>query len=112
MKLISAIIRPSTVEPLWSALAEVGVHGMTVSDVKGYGQHTGYTQIYRGNKYQVISLPKAKIEIVTLDDKVEMLVALIHRVCATGEVGDGKIFIMDLEQVIRVRTGEKGEYAL
>jgi len=112
MKLITAIIKPFKLEDVRQALAEAGVQGMTVSEVKGFGRQKGHTELYRGAEYVVDFLPKAKIEVAVADDRVEAVIEAIVESAKTGKVGDGKIFVTNLEQVVRIRTGESGSVAL
>jgi len=112
MKLISAIIKPFKLDDVRDAVSELGISGMTVSEVRGFGRQRGHTELYRGAEYQVDYLPKTKIEIAVSDDMVEQASEVIAAAAATGKVGDGKIFITALEQVIRIRTGETGDKAL
>ncbi len=112
MKLITAIIKPFRLDDVRNALAEVGVNGMTVTEVKGFGRQRGHTELYRGAEYVVDFLPKAKIEVAVADDLVERAVEAITAASRTGKVGDGKIFVVDLEQALRIRTGETGDNAL
>jgi nitrogen regulatory protein P-II 2 len=112
MKLITAIIKPFRLDDVRNALAEVGVNGMTVTEVKGFGRQRGHTELYRGAEYVVDFLPKAKIEIAVSDDLVERACEAITNAAKTGKVGDGKIFVVDLEQALRIRTGEAGDGAL
>jgi nitrogen regulatory protein P-II 1 len=112
MKKIEAIIKPFRLEEVRDALTDIGVTGMTVTEVKGFGRQKGHTEIYRGSEYEVHFLPKLKIEIVLSGDKVNDAVAAIINSARTGKIGDGKIFVSALEDVIRIRTGEKGEQAL
>ncbi len=112
MKLIIAIIKPFKLEEVKSALAEVGVEGMTVTEVKGYGRQKGHTEIYRGSEYTVDFLPKVKIEIVTSDDIAPKAVEAIVKTAKTGKIGDGKVFILPVEDVIRIRTEERGDSAI
>jgi nitrogen regulatory protein P-II 1 len=112
MKKIEAIIRPFKVDDIREALSEIGVKGMTLSEVKGYGRQKGHTEVYRGSEYNVDFLPKAKIEIVVKDDMLERVIATIIKAAKTGQVGDGKIFISPIEDVIRIRTEESGEEAV
>jgi nitrogen regulatory protein PII len=112
MKKIEAILRPFKVDDLREALSEIGVKGMTLTEVKGYGRQKGHTEVYRGSEYNVDFLPKAKIEIVVKDDMLERVIATIIKVAKTGQVGDGKIFISPIEDVIRIRTEESGEDAV
>lgn len=112
MKKIEAIIKPFKLDDVREALAEVGISGMTVSEVKGFGRQKGHTELYRGAEYMVDFLPKVKIDIVVSDDIVDTCVDTIVRVAQTGKIGDGKIFISDISRVIRIRTGEQDEVAL
>ena len=112
MKKIEAIIRPFKLEEVKDALAEVGVVGMSVSEVKGCGRQKGHTEIYRGSEYTVDFLPKVKIETVVADGTVDDAIAAITKAAATGKIGDGKIFVQPIEQAIRIRTGESGEEAV
>ena len=112
MKKIEAILRPFKVDDLREALSEIGVKGMTLTEVKGYGRQKGHTEVYRGSEYNVDFLPKAKIEIVVKDDMLERVIATIIKAAKTGQVGDGKIFISPIEDVIRIRTEESGEEAV
>lgn len=112
MKKIEAIIRHFKLEEVKDALTEVGVHGMTVSEVRGFGRQKGHKEQYRGAEYTVDFLPKAKMEIVVSDGQVRDVVDTILRTARTGQVGDGKIFVMDLSQMVRIRTGEQGDEAL
>jgi nitrogen regulatory protein PII len=112
MKLIIAIIKPFKLEEVKNALAEVGVEGMTVTEVKGFGRQKGHTEIYRGSEYTVDFLPKVKVEIAVGDDLVPKTVAAIVKAAKTGKIGDGKIFVAPLDEVIRIRTDEHGEAAV
>ena len=112
MKLIKAIIKPFKFEEVKDALSEIGVEGMTVSEVKGFGRQKGHTEIYRGSEYTVDFLPKVKLEIAVADDLVTKVVDAIVSAAQTGKIGDGKVFIIPIEEAIRIRTGEKGEIAL
>ncbi len=112
MKLITAVIKPFRMDEVREALAEVGVQGMTVTEVKGFGRQKGHTELYRGAEYVVDFLPKAKIEIVVGADQVDSAVEAISRAAKTGKIGDGKIFVTTVEQVIRIRTGETGADAI
>ncbi|XQW85586.1 P-II family nitrogen regulator [Thalassotalea piscium] len=112
MKLISAIIKPFKLDDVREAISEVGVEGLTVSEVKGFGRQKGHTELYRGAEYQVDFLPKVKLEIAVNDDLVERLVETITKSAHTGKIGDGKIFVYNLEQAIRIRTGETDTEAL
>lgn len=112
MKLITAIIKPFRLDDVRNALAEVGIQGMTVTEVKGFGRQRGHTELYRGAEYVVDFLPKAKIEVAVTDEMAERVVEAICDAARTGKVGDGKIFVATLEQVVRIRTGEAGEQAI
>ena len=112
MKQITAIIKPFKLEEVREALAEVGVSGLTVTEVKGFGRQKGHTELYRGAEYVVDFLPKVKIEAAVADDIVERAIEAIEASARTGKIGDGKIFVYDLEQVLRIRTGESGNDAL
>jgi nitrogen regulatory protein P-II 2 len=112
MKLISAIIKPFKLDEVREALSAVGVQGITVTEVKGFGRQKGHTELYRGAEYVVDFLPKVKIEAAIADDLAERAVEAIEASARTGKIGDGKIFIYDLEQVVRIRTGETGREAL
>lgn len=112
MKLVTAIIKPFRLEDVRNALNEEGVHGMTVTEVKGFGRQRGHTELYRGAEYVVDFLPKSKIEVAVEDGLVERVVEAIINAAKTGKVGDGKIFVTNLEQVIRIRTGETDDNAL
>ena len=112
MKLISAIIKPFKLDDVREAISEVGVEGITVTEVKGFGRQKGHTELYRGAEYQVDFLPKVKLEIAVNDDIVERLVDTITKAAYTGKIGDGKIFVYNLEQAIRIRTGEQDSEAL
>jgi nitrogen regulatory protein P-II 1 len=112
MKKIEAIIKPFKMEDVKEALTEIGVEGMTVSEVKGFGRQKGHTEIYRGSEYTVDFLPKVKFEIVIADDRVQKAVDVIVQSAKTGKIGDGKVFVMPIEDVIRIRTEERGESAI
>jgi len=112
MKKIEAIIKPFKLEEVKDALAEVGVEGMTVSEVKGFGRQKGHTEIYRGSEYTVDFLPKIKIEIVISDEHLDAAVAAIVKSAKTGKIGDGKVFVSNIEEAIRIRTDEKGDGAV
>ena len=112
MKKIDAIIKPFKLDDVREALAEVGITGMTVTEVKGFGRQKGHTELYRGAEYMVDFLPKVKIEIVVADDIVDTCVETIMTTAQTGKIGDGKIFIVPLEEIIRIRTGETGPEAI
>ncbi len=112
MKLVTAIVKPFRLDDVRNALSEVGIQGMTVSEVKGFGRQRGHTELYRGAEYVVDFLPKAKIEVAVSDDLVERAIEAIVESARTGKVGDGKIFVTELQQVHRIRTGETGDSAL
>lgn len=112
MKLLIAVINPFKLDDVRDALAAVGVQGMTVTEVKGFGRQKGHTELYRGAEYVVDFLPKTKIEIALDDDQVDAAIEVITKAAGTGKIGDGKIFVQNLEQVIRIRTGETGSDAL
>jgi nitrogen regulatory protein P-II 2 len=112
MKIITAIIKPFKLDEVREALSDIGVHGITVTEVKGFGRQKGHTELYRGAEYVVDFLPKTKIEAAVDDDLVERVIETIETVARTGKIGDGKIFVQDLLQVIRIRTGETGNEAL
>ena len=112
MKKIEAIIKPFKMDDVCEALAEVGINGMTVSEVKGFGRQKGHTELYRGAEYQVDFLPKIKIEIVLSDDIVERAIEAITASANTGKIGDGKVFVYNVEQAVRIRTGEQNDEAL
>ena len=112
MKLVLAIIKPFKLEEVKEALAEVGIEGMTVTEVKGFGRQKGHTEIYRGSEYTVDFLPKVKIEIAVHDEVVSQAAETIARSAKTGKIGDGKVFVLPLEEAIRIRTDERGDTAL
>ncbi len=112
MKLITAIIKPFKLEDVRDALVSVGVHGMTITEVKGYGRQKGHTEIYRGAEYVVNFLPKVRLEIAVADGDVERVVEAVSTAAKTGQIGDGKIFVMPIEQALRIRTGETDADAL
>ena len=112
MKLIVAIIKPFKLDEVREALADVGVNGLTVTEVKGFGRQKGHTELYRGAEYVVDFLPKLKIEAVVADDILEQAIEAIRKAAYTGKIGDGKIFVYDVENVLKVRTGESGYDAL
>lgn len=112
MKLVVGIIKPFKIDEVRDALASVGVHGITITEVKGFGRQKGHTELYRGAEYVVDFLPKIKIEIAIPDNLVETVVEAIQKSAYTGKIGDGKIFVYSIEQVIRIRTGELGENAI
>lgn len=112
MKLVTAIIKPFKLDDAREALSEIGVKGITVTEVKGFGRQKGHTELYRGAEYVVDFLPKMKIEVAVSDDLLEQTLEAVTRATNTGRIGDGKIFVTDLLQVIRIRTGETGEAAI
>ncbi|MBI4989200.1 MAG: P-II family nitrogen regulator [Rhodocyclales bacterium] len=112
MKLVTAIIKPFKLDEVREALSAVGVAGITVTEVKGFGRQKGHTELYRGAEYVVDFLPKVKVEAAVKDDLLEQVIEAIEKAASTGKIGDGKIFVFDVEQVIRIRTGETGVDAL
>jgi len=112
MKLIEAIIKPFKLDEVKDALNEIGIEGITVSEVKGYGRQKGHTELYRGAEYVVDFIPKVKIEIAVSDELVARVVDAIEQTAKTGRIGDGKIFVLPLEDAVRIRTGEKGDEAI
>jgi len=112
MKLVTAIIKPHKLDEVKEALREIGVAGMTATEAQGFGRQRGHTEIYRGAEYQVDFVPKVKIEVVTDDERTQAVVEAIQSSARTGKIGDGKIFVTEAEQVIRIRTGEMGPDAL
>lgn len=112
MKLVTAIIKPFKMDDVRSALSEIGVQGVTVTEVKGFGRQRGHTELYRGAEYVVDFLPKLKLEVACAADQTEAIVEAIMDSAGTGKIGDGKIFVSDLEQVVRIRTGETGVEAI
>lgn len=112
MKLVIAIIKPFKLEEVKEALSEIGIEGMTVTEVKGFGRQKGHTEIYRGSEYTVDFLPKVKIEIAVQDDIVSKAAEAIVKSAKTGKIGDGKVFVLPIEEAIRIRTDERGESAL
>ena len=112
VKLITAIIKPFKLDEVREALSDVGVTGLTITDVKGFGRQKGHTELYRGSEYVVDFLPKTKIEVAVSDDNADKVIDAISKVSNTGKIGDGKIFVSSLEQVVRIRTGELNEDAL
>ena len=112
MKLVTAIIKPFKLDDVRQALADVGVKGVTVTEVKGFGRQRGHTELYRGAEYVVDFLPKMKVEVAIDDDLLEQVIEVISNTARTGKIGDGKIFVAPLEQVIRIRTGETGPEAV
>lgn len=112
MKLITAILKPFKLDDVRESLSEIGVQGITVTEVKGFGRQKGHTELYRGAEYVVDFLPKVKLEIAVTDEMVDAAIEAITRVASTGKIGDGKIFVSPLKQVIRIRTGETGANAI
>jgi nitrogen regulatory protein PII len=112
MKLITAVIKPFKLEDVRQALGEVGVQGMTVTEVKGFGRQKGHTELYRGAEYAVDFVPKTKIEVAVSDEVMEQTIEAIVGAAGTGSIGDGKVFVSDLEQAVRIRTGETADQAL
>ncbi len=112
MKLVSAVIKPFKLDDVREALSEIGINGLTVTEVKGFGRQKGHTELYRGAEYVVDFLPKVKIEIASDSDKVDAIIEAITKAANTGKIGDGKIFVTELDNVIRVRTGETGSDAI
>ena len=112
MKLIIAIIKPFKLEEVKESLSSIGIEGMTVTEVKGFGRQKGHTEIYRGSEYTVHWLPKVKIEIVVTDELVAKTVDAIAKAAKTGKIGDGKVFVLDVEEAIRIRTDERGDAAV
>ena len=112
MKKLEAIIKPFTLEEVKEALAELGIEGMTVTEVKGFGRQKGHTEIYRGSEYTVDFLPKVKVEVVLADDMVDKAVSVVVSAAKTGKIGAGKIFVAEVEEAVRIRTGERGMEAL
>lgn len=112
MKLITAIVKPFKVDDIKEALAVTGVHGMTVTEVQGFGRQAGHTEVYRGAEYQVDFIPKVRIEVVVTADRVDAVVDAITFAGRTGKIGDGKIWVSPLDHVVRIRTGERGEDAV
>ncbi len=112
MKLITAIIKPFKLDEVREALSEIGVAGITVTEVKGFGRQKGHTELYRGAEYVVDFLPKVKIEVAVTDEKLDPAIEVITKAAHTGKIGDGKVFVLTLDQAIRIRTGETGKDAL
>jgi len=112
MKKVEAIIKPFKLDEVKDALVEIGIGGMTVTEVRGFGQQKGHTEIYRGTEYVIDFLPKVKIEVVVKDEDVEKVIQTIIKTAQTGRVGDGKIFVIPVEEVVRIRTGERGGQAI
>ena len=112
MKLVMAMVKPFALDPVRQALSNLGIDGMTVSEVQGYGRQKGHTEIYRGSEYTVDFLPKVKVEVVLADDMVEKAVSEVVRAAKTGKIGDGKVFVLPVEHAVRIRTEEIGEKAV
>ena len=112
MKKVECIIKPFKLDDVKAAITDLGLGGMTISEVRGFGRQKGHTELYRGAEYQIDFIPKIKIELVVAEDQVESLVAAVQREASTGRIGDGKIFVSAIEQSIRIRTGETGDDAL
>ena len=112
MKLVTAVVKPFKLDDVREALSDIGMQGITVTEVKGFGRQKGHTELYRGAEYVVDFLPKVKIEVAITDDQVDQAIEAISKAANTGKIGDGKIFVVNLEQAIRVRTGESGNEAL
>ncbi len=112
MKKIEAIVKPFKLEEVKSALSKIGIQGMTVTEVRGFGRQKGHTEIYRGAEYKIDFLPKSKIELIVTDELVTQAIETIERAAKTGKIGDGKIFVSPIEEVIRIRTGERGKDAV
>lgn len=112
MKMINAIIKPFKLDDVREALSEIGVQGITVTEVKGFGRQKGHTELYRGAEYVVDFLPKLKVEVVVKDSALELTIETITKAANTGKIGDGKIFVYDIDQAIRIRTGETGDDAI
>ena len=112
MKLITAVIKPFTLEDVKQSLEQVGVYGMTVTEIQGFGQQKGHTEVYRGAEYAVDFLPKVKVELIIADEDVERVIDVIIENARSGKIGDGKIFVLPVEEAIRIRTGERSEAAV
>ena len=112
MKMVVAVIKHFKLDEVKDALSQAGIQGMTLPEVKGFGRQKGHVEIYRGSSYEVRFIPKLKIEVAATDEKLEEVINVIRNAALTGEIGDGKIFVYDLKDVVRIRTGEKGEEAL
>ncbi len=112
MKKIEAVIKPFKLDEIKDALNELGVHGMTVTEVKGFGRQKGHVELYRGAEYDIAFIPKVKLEVVVADAIVQKVISTVEEKAKTGKIGDGKIFVLSLEEVIRIRTGERGEAAI
>ena len=112
MKLVTAIVKPHKVEEVKAALQDLGIQGLTLTEVRGYGRQRGHTEVYRGAEYQIDFVPKARLEVLAADEQVDDVVKAVLESARTGQVGDGKIFVTAVDQVIRIRTGEQGDAAL
>ena len=112
MKLVMAVVKPFKLDDVREALSDIGMQGITVTEVKGFGRQKGHTELYRGAEYVVDFLPKVKIEVATSDDQADQVIEAISKAANTGKIGDGKIFVVNLEQAVRIRTGESGNDAL
>lgn len=112
MKLVSAVIKPFKLDDVRQGLSDIGIQGMTVTETKGFGRQKGHTELYRGAEYVIDFLPKIKIELAVNDDQVESVIEAITKAAGTGKIGDGKIFVSELEQIVRIRTGETGSDAI
>jgi nitrogen regulatory protein P-II 2 len=112
MKLVTAIIKPFKLDDVRETLSEIGIQGMTVTEVKGFGRQKGHTELYRGAEYVVDFLPKIKLDVAVADDQTEKVIEAISKAANTGKIGDGKVFVLNLDQAVRIRTGETGEEAL
>jgi len=112
MKLVTAVVKPFKLDDVREALSDIGMQGITVTEVKGFGRQKGHTELYRGAEYVVDFLPKVKIEVATSDDQTDQVIEAISKAANTGKIGDGKIFVVNLEQAVRIRTGESGNDAL
>ena len=112
MKLVTAVVKPFKLDDVREALSDIGMQGITVTEVKGFGRQKGHTELYRGAEYVVDFLPKVKIEVATSDDQADQVIEAISKAANTGKIGDGKIFVVNLEQAVRIRTGESGNEAL
>ncbi len=112
MKLITAIVKPAKLDDVRTALVDIGIQGLTSSEVSGFGRQKGHTEIYRGAEYAISFVPKTKIEVAVSDDQVDVVIEAISGAAGTGNIGDGKIFVLDLGQAVRIRTGETGDEAL
>jgi len=112
MKKIEAIIKPFKLDEVKNALTKIGLQGMTVTEVKGFGRQRGHTEVYRGAEYKIDFLPKVKIELITSEEMISQVIETIERAAKTGKIGDGKIFVSPIEEVIRIRTGERGKDAI